>query len=51
MYVNFPGWEKMCKRECMLSGGDLDAARTLWCRNPGYGDVLSNGQRANETSV
>ena len=37
MYANFPGREKMRKRGCMLSGGDLDAARTMWCRNPGYG--------------
>ncbi len=37
MYTNFPGREGMCKCGCMLSGGDLDAARTIWCWNPGYG--------------
>ncbi len=30
MYVNFPGREGMRKRGCMLSGGNLDAARTIW---------------------
>ncbi len=38
MYANFPGREKMRKRGCMLSGGDLDAAQAMWCRNPGYSD-------------
>ncbi|KAK0227183.1 hypothetical protein EDD85DRAFT_795010 [Armillaria nabsnona] len=37
MYAKFPGREGMRKRGCMLSGGDLDAARTIWYRNPGYG--------------
>ena len=37
MYVNFPGREKMRKCGCMLSGGDLDAVRTMWCRNPSCG--------------
>ncbi len=37
MYANFPSWEGMRRRGCMLSGGDLDAERTMWCRNPGYG--------------
>ena len=37
MYANFPGREEMRKRGCMLSGGDLDAAQTMWCRNPSCG--------------
>ncbi len=32
MYTNFPGREGMHKCGCMLSRGDLDAARTIWCR-------------------
>ncbi len=37
MYANFLRREGMHKRGCMLSRGDLYAARTMWCRNPGYG--------------
>ncbi len=37
MYVNFPGREGMHKHGCMLGRGDLDAAQTICCRNPGYG--------------
>ncbi len=31
MYANFPRREGMRKRGCMLSGGDLDVVRTMWC--------------------
>ncbi len=37
MYVNFPRREGVRKCGCMLSGGDLDAARTIWVSNPSCG--------------
>ena len=51
MYVNFPRREGMRKRGCMLSGGDLDAARTIWVSKSLLWIRLGNSMRVNEAGA